>query len=147
MVYTIIFENLDKRSLPVVGGKNASLGELIKAGIRVPPGFAVTTAGYLNFITAAGIANRIADILSGLNVEDIPLVFAPEHRARFGFVDGIQDAHSLVMANGGRIWIESEKGVGNNFIVLLPLKGDLLTMDATAGVTSGKFELNVGQAN
>jgi pyruvate,water dikinase len=71
MAYTVIFENLDKRSLPLVGGKNAGLGELIKAGIRVPPGFAVTTAGYLNFITQAGIANRIVDILSGLNVEDM----------------------------------------------------------------------------
>jgi len=69
--YTVIFENRDKSSLPLVGGKNASLGEMIKAGIRVPPGFAVTTTGYFDFITEAGIAARVAEILAGLNVEDV----------------------------------------------------------------------------
>ncbi|MDP7025557.1 MAG: PEP/pyruvate-binding domain-containing protein, partial [Candidatus Marinimicrobia bacterium] len=47
MDYILDFEELDKSSLPSVGGKNASLGEMIKAGIRVPPGFAVTTDSYL----------------------------------------------------------------------------------------------------
>ena len=37
------FRKLNKDSLPLVGGKNASLGEMINADIRVPPGFAVTT--------------------------------------------------------------------------------------------------------
>lgn len=36
-------DEVDKDSLPEVGGKNASLGELLCAGMRVPPGFAVTT--------------------------------------------------------------------------------------------------------
>ena len=43
------FSQLDKDSLPLVGGKNASLGEMIKAGIRVPPGYAVTTDSYSYF--------------------------------------------------------------------------------------------------
>ena len=46
MDYILNFELLDKTSLPMVGGKNASLGEMIKSGIRVPPGFAVTTDSY-----------------------------------------------------------------------------------------------------
>ena len=40
------FNEIDKSALPTVGGKNASLGEMIKSGIRVPPGFAVTTDAY-----------------------------------------------------------------------------------------------------
>ena len=84
----------------------------------------------------------ISDSSDGLKPEQIPLVFQPEHRASFGFVDGIQDAHALVVANGGRIWIESEEGVGNHFMVLLPLDGDLLTMDSSAGFTASSFELN-----
>ncbi len=71
MDYILDFKNLDKGSLPLVGGKNASLGEMINAGIRVPPGFAVTTDSYLAFITATGIKDKIFDILSGLKQNDI----------------------------------------------------------------------------
>ena len=71
MDYILDFEKLDKNSLPVVGGKNASLGEMIKADIRVPPGFAVTTDSYLLSITDAGIKDAIIDIVSDLNPDDV----------------------------------------------------------------------------
>ena len=71
MDYILDFEKLDKNSLPIVGGKNASLGEMIKADIRVPPGFAVTTDSYLLFITDAGIKTRIIDRVSDLNPDDV----------------------------------------------------------------------------
>lgn len=71
MDYILSFENLDKNSLPSVGGKNASLGEMIKAGIRVPPGFAVTTDSYLSFITRVGIKDKIYNVLSVINVDDV----------------------------------------------------------------------------
>ncbi len=71
MNYILEFEKLDKNSLPIVGGKNASLGEMIKADIRVPPGFAVTTGSYLLFITEAGIKDRILGIVSNLNPDDV----------------------------------------------------------------------------
>jgi len=71
MDYILDFEKLDKNSLPLVGGKNASLGEMIKAGIRVPPGFAVTTDSYLEFITEAGIKNKIYDRLADLNPDNV----------------------------------------------------------------------------
>ena len=44
------FEELRKEDVPLVGGKNSSLGEMINAGIPVPPGFALTSAGYDYFI-------------------------------------------------------------------------------------------------
>ncbi|MGD9042237.1 MAG: PEP/pyruvate-binding domain-containing protein [Desulfobacterales bacterium] len=71
MDYILDFEKLDKNALPVVGGKNASLGEMIKADIRVPPGFAVTTDSYLIFITDGGIKDRIIDAVSNLDHEDV----------------------------------------------------------------------------
>ncbi len=71
MDYILDFEKLDKNSLPIVGGKNASLGEMIKADIRVPPGFAVTTDSYLLFITDAEIKDAIIDIVSDLNPDDV----------------------------------------------------------------------------
>ncbi len=71
MDYILNFENLDKSCLSAVGGKNASLGEMIKAGIRVPPGFAVTTDSYLSFITQTGIKEAIFSILSGLDRDSV----------------------------------------------------------------------------
>lgn len=71
MAYIINFKDLDKSALPQVGGKNASLGELINADIRVPPGFAVTTDSYLGFITSTGIKDEILNIMSGLEPGDI----------------------------------------------------------------------------
>ena len=71
MDYILDFEKLDKNSLPIVGGKNASLGEMIKANIRVPPGFAVTTDSYLEFITGAGIKDKISSRLADLKPDDV----------------------------------------------------------------------------
>ena len=71
MDYALNFEQLDKDSLERVGGKNASLGEMIKAGIRVPPGFAVTTDSYLAFISDSEIKDRIYAILKDLNPDDV----------------------------------------------------------------------------
>ncbi len=71
MDYILDFERLDKNSFPIVGGKNASLGEMIKADIRVPPGFAVTTDSYLLFISDAGIKDKIIEVVSNLDPDDV----------------------------------------------------------------------------
>jgi pyruvate,water dikinase len=65
------FRKLNKSSLPWVGGKNASLGELINAGIRVPPGFAVTTDSYSVFMEKAGINDTIFNLLADLDPNNI----------------------------------------------------------------------------
>ena len=72
MAYVLGFEQVSKASLPTVGGKNASLGEMLKSGIRVPPGFAITTDSYRELITTAGIADEIQTILSHVNPESVP---------------------------------------------------------------------------
>lgn len=58
-----------------VGGKNASLGELIvelsQLGLRVPNGFATTTDAYRQFLSQDGLAERIARELAGLDVENL----------------------------------------------------------------------------
>jgi pyruvate,water dikinase len=58
-----------------VGGKNASLGEMIgglaSTGIRVPGGFATTSAAYRAFLAANGLAERIAERLRGLDCSDV----------------------------------------------------------------------------
>lgn len=71
MNWVMDFKDLNKDALQLVGGKNASLGEMINAGIRVPPGFAVTTDAYVYFIDSRGIRDEISQILSKLNVGDV----------------------------------------------------------------------------
>ncbi|MGD8290619.1 MAG: PEP/pyruvate-binding domain-containing protein [Desulfobacterales bacterium] len=71
MDFILDFRKLNKSSLPLVGGKNASLGELINAGIRVPPGFAVTTSSYSVFMEKAGINESIFSLLADLDPDNI----------------------------------------------------------------------------
>ncbi|MEM2099285.1 MAG: phosphoenolpyruvate synthase [Candidatus Bathyarchaeia archaeon] len=59
----IWFDDLRKTDVSLVGGKNASLGEMLSAGMPVPPGFAVTAFAYEKFIAETRIAEKIYDII------------------------------------------------------------------------------------
>ncbi len=65
------FEECSKDSVPLVGGKCASLGELIGAGVRVPPGFALTTEGYRRFMGAGGLDREVRLRLRGIDARDM----------------------------------------------------------------------------
>ncbi len=69
------FESISLADLPVVGGKNASLGEMVRElsvkGIRVPNGFAITAHAYRRFVREAGLEALVADQLRGLKVTDV----------------------------------------------------------------------------
>jgi pyruvate,water dikinase len=69
------FAELRMSDVNRVGGKNASLGEMIgelaKAGVRVPGGFATTAAAYREFLAHDGLAARIAARLSKVDIEDV----------------------------------------------------------------------------
>lgn len=69
------FEDLRIEDVPSVGGKNASLGEMIRTlgekGVNVPSGFAITAYAYKYMIEKAGIDTKIREILSDLNTHDV----------------------------------------------------------------------------
>ncbi|MDH5339591.1 MAG: phosphoenolpyruvate synthase, partial [Rubrivivax sp.] len=69
------FENLRMTDVEAVGGKNASLGEMISqlaaSGVRVPGGFATTAHAFRQFLAISGLANRIAALLSDLDIDDV----------------------------------------------------------------------------
>ena len=69
--YVLWFQECDLNSIPLVGGKNASLGELLKSGIPVPPGFALTTEVYNKFIEEGGIKEDVVHILKDVREEDV----------------------------------------------------------------------------
>ncbi|WP_049986423.1 PEP/pyruvate-binding domain-containing protein [Halobellus rufus] len=63
-------EDCHSEAVDLVGGKNASLGELRAAGVRVPPGFAVTTDFYTRFLASAGLEDIIQDELNASDLTD-----------------------------------------------------------------------------
>ncbi len=69
------FENLRMTDVEVVGGKNASLGEMISqlahAGVRVPGGFATTAHAFRVFLREGGLEQRINETLAALDVDDV----------------------------------------------------------------------------
>ena len=71
----IWFENLRMTDVENVGGKNASLGEMIsqltEKGVRVPGGFATTADAYRRFLAHEGLSERISAALAALDVEDV----------------------------------------------------------------------------
>ena len=73
--YVIWFEKLRMTDVESVGGKNASLGEMISqlanSGVRVPGGFATTADAYRDFLRHNGLADRINDALGKLDVDDV----------------------------------------------------------------------------
>ena len=73
--YVVNFDRLGMADVEQVGGKNASLGEMIsglsQAGIRVPGGFATTADAFREFLAQDGLAARIEMRLKGLDLEDV----------------------------------------------------------------------------
>jgi pyruvate, water dikinase len=61
--------------IPLVGGKNASLGEMIQQlvpkGIKIPTGFATTAYAYHYFISSAGLEPKLRQLFADLNIEDV----------------------------------------------------------------------------
>jgi len=73
--HIIWYEHLGINDIDKVGGKNASLGEMIGnlsgAGVQVPGGFATTADAYREFLAHDGLAKRINDLLETLNIDDV----------------------------------------------------------------------------
>jgi pyruvate, water dikinase len=84
--YVVPLEQLGMRDVETVGGKNASLGEMIGAlgrlGVRVPGGFATTAHAYREFLAQDGLDARISAELAALDVEDVTRLAAAGARIR-----------------------------------------------------------------
>ena len=111
MDYIARFETLSMHDVDKVGGKNASLGEMIHnltdKGVRVPGGFATTADAFREFLSHNGLADRIADKLTTLNVDDTLALAAAGREIRgwmmeaplpAGLEAGIRHNHRLMCA-------------------------------------------------
>jgi len=75
MKYIRFFNQLTINDIPLVGGKNASLGEMYQQltpkGILIPNGFAVTADAYRDMLTEAGIWDELKKTINELNPDDV----------------------------------------------------------------------------
>ncbi|HSQ08416.1 MAG TPA: phosphoenolpyruvate synthase [Chromatiaceae bacterium] len=112
--YVRWLSELGMDDVPVVGGKNASLGEMISnlsgVGVQVPGGFATTADAYREFLAADGLDERIQSLLDTLDVDDIAALSETGPKIRRWIMDqpfpagleaAIDDAFATLTANTG----------------------------------------------
>ncbi len=80
------FDEIAIEDIPLVGGKNASLGEMYREltsqGVKIPNGFATTTDAYWHLLESAGILEDLKNALAGLDKSDVSDLAARGKRAR-----------------------------------------------------------------
>jgi len=91
--FILWFDELTIKDVPLVGGKNASLGEMYRElasqGVKVPNGFAITAYAYQYLVEKAGIKDDIERILKGLNTKNLNNLYSKGRQVR----DVIMHAH------------------------------------------------------
>jgi len=94
------FDELRIEDVPLVGGKNASLGEMYRElsskGVKIPNGFAVTARAYWYFLEQAGIKDKIKEILKGLNTHNLHNLQEKGRQVR----ETILEADTVILAVG-----------------------------------------------
>ncbi|MFE4196978.1 phosphoenolpyruvate synthase [Paenarthrobacter sp. NPDC056912] len=112
MTNVLWFSELGLSDLDQVGGKNASLGEMVRslasAGVKVPDGFATTADAYRRFLNESGLDTRIATVLEGLDSSDVAALARVGQQIRdlihetafpTGFEEEIRAAYSHLVAS------------------------------------------------
>lgn len=116
----IPFREVDLDTLPEVGGKNASLGELIRsltsAGVRIPDGFAITAAAFRLHLAQGGADQAIYDALGRLDRQDVSALqkvgaFAREQVRRLPLPADLRDEILAAYGRLSQAYEESETDV------------------------------------
>ncbi len=79
MAYTRPLSALRSTDAPQLGGKSTSLGELLSAGIPVPPGFAISVDAFHAFLMQSRLSDRVRDAVAHITVGDLDAISAASH--------------------------------------------------------------------
>ncbi len=85
MPHIVGLEEVSESDLPLVGGKASKLGELVRRGLPIPPGFVVTTELYQAFVDATELKSEIPDALRSIDPNDSATVERASQRIRSAF--------------------------------------------------------------
>ncbi len=81
------FDELTRNDVPLAGGKGANLGDMVQAGMPIPPGFVITAPAYRQVVEAADLVTRIDDLLLDLDRSVCDQLQTVEPQIRALFVD------------------------------------------------------------
>jgi pyruvate, water dikinase len=104
------FHQYQPSDAPVLGGKNRALGELLSAGLPVPPGFAVSSDSYRKALADGGLTGQLEALMAGVDPKDLRSVTVAGGRARAligslgmpaGLAGAIRDAYAELCARCG----------------------------------------------
>ncbi len=115
-------EEVGKEDLSVVGGKGASLGEMINIGVPVPGGFAVTAQAFRDFINKAGIAGKLFDALNVDVNQESQLLKAEETAKRL-----IMDA---------KVPVDLERAIKSRYVELCEREGEEVFVAVRSSATA-----------
>ena len=146
------FSDLDRDDVPVVGGKNASLGEMIgglrAAGIRVPSGFATTARAYWDFVEHNRLGDAITDALAALEPDrgnlaavgrrvrelllaaELPPQLADAVRHAYGQLGGGADAPAVAVRSSATAEDLPEASFAGQLESFLNIQGEAALLDA-----------------
>jgi len=117
--YVRWLDQLGMNDLAEVGGKNASLGEMISnlasSGVNVPGGFATTSAAFRDFLAETGLDRRIAERLEGLDVDDVRGLAAAGAEIRQWIID--TPLPGRLASEIRQAWSEMESRFGTDIAV------------------------------
>ena len=118
--YTVPFESLGLEDIPQVGGKNASLGEMIAnlttLGVNVPGGFATTASSFAAFMAKSNLESKIYYKLDALDVDDLTALARVGKEIRElieqspfekAFEDAVRLGYQTLMPKGGSVAVRS----------------------------------------
>ena len=114
--HVVAFEQLRNTDVGSVGGKNASLGEMISqlsaSGVRVPGGFATTADAYRDFLAHQGLAAKIEARLKSLDVGDVRALAAAGQEIRKWVVEQPLPADLNAAVRTAYAAMEAQSGAG-----------------------------------
>ncbi len=85
MAYIVDLGDCSESDLPTVGGKAGKLGELVRQGLPVPPGFVITTSAYQLFVDSTPLKHEIPSALASIKADQPATVEAAAQRIRGAF--------------------------------------------------------------
>ncbi len=129
--FILWFDEVGINDLPLVGGKNASLGEMIQQlapkGVNVPNGFATTAAAYRYFIAQAGLEPKLHQLFADLDVDDLQNLRQRGEQARSLMLNTpFPQELELAIANAYAQLCARYSGDGANCDIFAPIHPDLV---------------------
>lgn len=147
MSYIAWFEEVSKQDAPLVGGKGANLGEVMRARLPVPPGYIITVDAFRAFLSANALAQEIDARLSGLPVDDPAALHAVSEmlQARIRRAPMPDDVRSAIVES----YKELARRAGDASDPFVAVRSSATVEDAAQASFAGMFRshLNVAGAD